>query len=60
MTSYVIRSLSHCEYVTVGDLASTGLVALVRWMANNGYRADEIAYAVEKPWKYDREMRELH
>lgn len=28
------------------------LVMLTSWMAKNGYEATEIAYAVEKPWKY--------
>ncbi len=34
------------------------LVTLTRWMADNGYTADDLAYAVEKPWKYEDEWRQ--
>lgn len=33
------------------------LVYLTRWMAENGYTPDDIAYAVEKPWKYEDELK---
>lgn len=32
------------------------LVLLTRWMADENYDADDIAYAVEKPWKYIDEL----
>lgn len=28
------------------------------WMANNGYKADDLAYFVEKPYKYESEFNE--
>ena len=28
------------------------IITLTRYMAENGYEPDSIAYAVEKPWKY--------
>jgi hypothetical protein len=31
------------------------LVLLTSWMADNGYDAKDVAYAVEKPWKYEAE-----
>ena len=30
---------------------------LTRWMADNDYSGADIADAVEKPWKYDDELR---
>lgn len=32
------------------------LVVLTAWMADHGYDAKAIAYAVEKPWKYEQEL----
>lgn len=32
------------------------IVVLARWMADNGYTAEDVAYAVEKPWKYEDEF----
>jgi hypothetical protein len=29
------------------------LVTLTAWMADNGHNAAEVAYAVEKPWKFE-------
>ena len=31
----------------------SNLVTLTSYMADNGYNAEDIAYAVEKPWKYE-------
>jgi hypothetical protein len=33
------------------------LVILTAWMADNGYDAHDIAYAVEKPHKYEDELK---
>ncbi|MGB8383242.1 MAG: hypothetical protein WCG47_18680 [Dermatophilaceae bacterium] len=35
------------EAITYDDI-----ITLTAWMAQHGYTADEIAYAVEKPWKH--------
>ena len=32
------------------------LVTLTAWMAENNFAAKDIAYAVEKPWKYEAEF----
>ena len=32
------------------------LVTLTRYMAENEYSAEQVAYAVEKPWKFDEEF----
>ena len=32
------------------------IVLLVRWMADEDYDSDQIAYAVEKPWKHKDEF----
>jgi hypothetical protein len=32
------------------------LVVLTAWMARNGYDAEDVAYAVEKPHKYTDEL----
>lgn len=32
------------------------MIRLTRWMSDNGYEAGDIAYAVEKPWKYTEEF----
>jgi hypothetical protein len=34
------------------------LVLLTRWMADNDYTADQVAYAVEKPWKHEDEFKQ--
>lgn len=34
----------------------SNLVTLTSYMAANGYTAEELAYAVEKPWKYEDEF----
>jgi hypothetical protein len=34
----------------------SNMVTLTRWMADNGYDADQVAYAVEKPWKHTAEF----
>jgi hypothetical protein len=39
-----------------GTFTHDDLVVLTAWMADNGYTAEEVAYAVEKPWKFDREL----
>lgn len=37
----------------------SNLVTLTSWMADqDAYSAHDIAYAVEKPWKYEEEYRE--
>lgn len=34
------------------------IIRLTRWMADEGgWSAEDIAYAVEKPWKYEDEFR---
>lgn len=39
--------------IPVPDLTHQDLVVLTRWMAEQGlFTADEVADAVEKPWKY--------
>jgi hypothetical protein len=35
----------------------TNLVTLTSWLADNGWDASEVAYAVEKPWKYEEEWK---
>jgi hypothetical protein len=35
----------------------SNLVTLTAWMAEHGYSAEAIAYAVEKPWKYEDEFK---
>lgn len=35
------------------------LAQLVRHLADQGYSGDDIAYVVEKPWKYENEFRAL-
>jgi hypothetical protein len=37
--------------------ASDNMVTLTAWMADNGYSAKDVAYAVEKPWKYEDEFK---
>jgi hypothetical protein len=32
------------------------IVTLTSWMANNSYDASDVAYAVEKPWKFEEEF----
>jgi hypothetical protein len=32
------------------------VVLLTRWLADNGHDAQQVAYAVEKPWKYGDEF----
>jgi hypothetical protein len=32
------------------------LITLTAWMAENGHSAADIAYAVEKPWKFADEL----
>lgn len=34
----------------------SNIVTLTSWMAENGYDPDDIAYAVEKPWKFEEEF----
>lgn len=34
------------------------IVTLTRYLADNGWDADDVAYAVEKPWKYEEEFQE--
>jgi hypothetical protein len=34
------------------------IVTLTRYIADQGYSADDVAYAVEKPWKYEKEFKE--
>jgi hypothetical protein len=34
------------------------LVTLCNWLAENGRSGGEVAYAVEKPWKYEDEFNE--
>lgn len=31
------------------------LILTSRWMADNGYDASDLAYFIEKPWKYEDE-----
>jgi hypothetical protein len=39
------------EQITLEDIR-----ILVRWMAENDYSAGDVAYAAEKPWKYEDEL----
>jgi|KBSMisStandDraft_5_1062788.scaffolds.fasta_scaffold310873_3 hypothetical protein len=32
------------------------MVRLTAWLADNNYEAKDVAYAVEKPWKYEPEF----
>ncbi len=32
------------------------MVTLTAWLADNAYDAKDVAYAVEKPWKYEGEF----
>ena len=32
------------------------LIVLTSWLASQGHSAEDIAYAVEKPWKYEAEL----
>ena len=34
------------------------LVTLTAWMAETGHSAEEVAYCVEKPWKFEDEWAE--
>lgn len=34
------------------------LITLCNWLAKNGRSGGEVAYAVEKPWKYEEEFNE--
>lgn len=36
----------------------SNIVLLTAWLAENKYSADVIAYAVEKPWKFEDEFLE--
>lgn len=38
------------------DLSYDDVVVLTAWMAAEGYTAEEVAYAVEKPWKHLDEL----
>lgn len=38
------------------EITHADLVCLVYYLVDNGYTADEVAYAVEKPWKFADEM----
>ena len=40
------------ESVTALVLARDDLIILTSWLADEGYSASDIAYAVEKPWKF--------
>ena len=47
--------MSGKSYVTPDELHAD-LVLLVRWLADDGYTAREIADAIEKPWCYAAEI----
>ena len=34
------------------------IILLTAWMADNGFPAKEVAYAVEKPWKFADEFQQ--
>ena len=36
------------------------LVTLTSYMAETGASAEDVAYAVEKPWKYESEFKAAH
>ena len=36
----------------------TNIVLLTAWMAQNFHEAEAVAYAVEKPWKFENEFRQ--
>ena len=39
-----------------GGVSYDELITLTDWMARNGFSAGDVAYAVEKPWKYLDEL----
>lgn len=38
------------------DITNDDLELLVWWLADQGYEAYDVAYAVTKPWKFDDEL----
>ena len=44
------------EPTTWAAISHYDLVTLTRWMAENSYTGEDIADAVEKPWKYGAEL----
>lgn len=38
------------------DVSYDDVVVLTAWMAAQGYTSEEVAYAVEKPWKHLDEL----
>lgn len=41
----------------MSEITYNDLITLTRWMAQNGYSADDVAYAIEKPHKYLDELK---
>lgn len=42
----------------IREFTHDDLVALLRWMAAEGFQPDDLVDAVEKPWKYETELAE--
>lgn len=34
----------------------SNIVTLTAWLADSGFSAEDVAYAVEKPWKFEAEF----
>lgn len=52
-----VEGLKEAEHVTVAEIASDNLVILLQYLAEApAYSKDDLAYAAEKPWKYDPEL----
>ncbi|MDN5768903.1 MAG: hypothetical protein L0H78_24240 [Humibacillus sp.] len=40
------------DTATTEEISYADLITLTAWMAHEGATAEEVAYAVEKPWKH--------
>lgn len=47
--------LTHIDHQTLSP-SHDDLVVLTAWLADRGYSASSVAYAVEKPWKFANEL----
>tara|TARA_Y100000296_G_scaffold73634_1_gene91341 strand:- start:246 stop:482 length:237 start_codon:yes stop_codon:yes gene_type:complete len=51
---------SRTEFARSGFLVGEWISQFVFWLINNkGYSASEVSYALEKLWKYDKELEEF-
>lgn len=44
------------DAVGEGAMDYDDIVLTADWMARNGYEASEVAYLIEKPWKFHHEL----